>query len=159
MGSRKSNCMSSFIFLLSFYMIIMVTGCIKNESCSVIPISGAIDDITGKWKQFKTEQINGSPPAIVYDYSCSNILYSFQEENLLTIESDQVDYLGFVTGEYTFSFTESSDGQIYHTLLIDGVEHSCTISEENILTIGLKEKPGPLDLPYTITTLYFIRTE
>ena len=159
MKTKRFKPSTTLLFLLPFCMAILLTGCVKEESCSIIPVSGAIDDISGKWKQFKTEQINGGPPAIVYDYSCSNILYSFQEGSILTIESDQIDYLGFETGEYLFSFTKSDNGQIYHTLFINEIEHSCSISEENILTIGLEQKPGPLDLPYTFTTLYFIRTQ
>ena len=140
-------------------MAILGVGCTKEESCSVKPTSGTIDDITGKWKQIKVEQINGGPPALVYDYSCDNIFYSFNEDNVLIVGSDQNDYLGFDYGEYSYIFTKSSDGQINHKLVINDVGHSCSISEEHVMTIGLEPIAGPLELPYSVTTLYFIRTQ
>ncbi len=159
MKTKKFKPLISLLHLVSFCMVILGVGCSNKDTCSVEQLSGAIDDITGQWRQFKTEQINGGPPALVYDYSCDNIFYSFNEDNVLIVWSDQADYLGFEGGEYTFTFTKSSNGQTYHTLFINDVEHICSISDDNIMTIGLEPRPGPLDLPITFTTLYFVRTK
>jgi|GEM_PF-3851919 hypothetical protein len=58
--------------------------------------------------------------SMVADYSCDNILYSFQEDGKLIIMSDKNDYIGHSTGEYEYEFNQSPYGQIYHTLIIDG---------------------------------------
>jgi hypothetical protein len=158
MKTKKFKPLASLLLVISFCVAIFVVGCAKKDNCSIEPVVGALDDITGTWKQIRAEQVIGGPSAIVEDYSCYKILYSFNKNNVLKVVSDLNDYLGFDVGEHPFNFTKSPDGQIYHQLLINAVEHSCSISDESILTIGLEPKPGPLDLPSTSTTLYFIRT-
>lgn len=106
MKTKKFKPLISLLHLVSFCMVILGVGCSNKDTCSVEQLSGAIDDITGQWRQFKTEQINGGPPALVYDYSCDNIFYSFNEDNVLIVWSDQADYLGF-EGENTHSLLQN----------------------------------------------------
>lgn len=59
-------------------------------ACPVVAVSAPDDDITGKWKLVKGQTVFYEPRT--EDYSCSNSVYHFQQDGILTISSDKEDY-------------------------------------------------------------------
>lgn len=152
---KKIILKTSIAFLLLF---MMGAGCEKD--CKTIPVNGSTDNVTGKWKQIKAERIYSEKPPSVIDYSCDNIIYSFKGEANLAIESNRIDYLGHKEGQHDYEFHKSPYGQIYHILIIDGIQYSCTITEDNTMTVDLEPLPGPLGPTREFrTVLYFIRIQ
>ena len=139
-------------------LVLMGSGCKKD--CQTIPVNGPTDNVTGKWKQIKTERISSENSSIIADYACYNIIYSFQGEGKLAIESNITDYIGYTKGQHDYEFVISPYGQIYHILIIDGNQYSCTITEENTMTITLEPMSGPLGPTREFrSVLYFIRIQ
>ncbi len=100
------------------FILIGMAGCEdENQKCNLLAIKGPIDNIVGKWKQVRVERIP-EEYSMTVDYSCNNIIYSFQEDGKLVVMSDKIEYIGHSTREYEYEFRKSPHGQIYHSLII-----------------------------------------
>ena len=71
-------------------------------ACQVVPVAGANDDITGKWKLVKGRTLFYEPRT--EDFSCNDIVYHFQADGKLTISRDIEDLMGFSAGQHTYEF-------------------------------------------------------
>lgn len=141
------------------FILIGMAGCEdENQKCNLRAIKGPIDNIVGKWKQVRVERIP-EEYSMTADYSCDNIIYSFQEDGKLVIMSDKIEYIGHSTREYEYEFRKSPHGQIYHSLIIDGRQYPCTINKDNTMIFDLEPDPGPLGVRAYRTVLYFIRIQ
>lgn len=140
-------------------LLIGVAGCEdNNQNCNLRPVNGPKDNIVGKWKQVRVERVP-EEHSLTADYSCDNIVYSFQEDGKLIITSDKNDYIGHQVGVYEYEFGKSRIGENIHNLFIDGEIYPCIIDKDNTMTFDLERYPGPLGVRAYRTILYFIRIQ
>lgn len=113
------------VLLLGLIMgILSLTGCKKQEigdfeiikvghfgklDCHHESVKGANNSIVGKWKLVEHTIILGNMQqpenGSVHDYSCSNIIYHFKEDETLTVSSDHID---FPSGQSEYQFSSST---------------------------------------------------
>src|SRR5690554_3201252 len=127
------------LLLIPFlFILIGMTGCEdENQKCNLLAIEGPIDNIVGKWKQVRVERIP-EEYSMTVDYSCNNIIYSFQEDGKLVVMSDKIEYIGHSIREYEYEFRKSPHGQINHSLIINGKQYPCTKNEDNTMNFDLE---------------------
>ena len=61
-------------------------------ACPVVAVSGADDDVVGKWQLVKVHTVFRAEGEGIADHSCDNTVYHFQKDGILTISSDKEDY-------------------------------------------------------------------
>lgn len=118
--------------------------------CPVVPMAGADDDITGKWKLVTAVQPFTSEGPITTDHSCHNTIYHFQVDGTLTISSDRE---GVLVGQYEYELKhqplfEHLDRD--YTLIIGNGKDACSIFEGSMVLDN-----SPLDGP----VLHLIRIQ
>ncbi|MBK7480595.1 MAG: hypothetical protein IPI69_13350 [Bacteroidales bacterium] len=132
------------LILVLLGLIIMPGGCKTDEQgCHVKTIKGPENDITGKWKLIKGQTVFYNPQTI--DYSCDNIIYHFESDGRLKIDSDIDDIIGFDSGEYTYEFSMSvlyENIEEKFTLKINDIHLPCNISRSDLII-----DDSPLDGP------------
>ena len=115
---KKALVLSLVVGLLS------LNGCEKHETgdfetikvghfgkldCPSKSIKGANNSIVGKWKLVEHTILLGNMQqpenGSLRDYSCSNIIYQFNEDGTLTVSSDHID---FPSGQREYQFSPSS---------------------------------------------------
>lgn len=114
-------------------------------ACPVVAVSGPDDDITGKWKLVKGQTVFYEPRT--EDYSCSNIVYHFQQDGIVTISSDKEDYS---PDSSAYEFEQISLYTHDFTLKIGNIEYGCSISEGKMI-LDNSQLDGPIR--------YFVRIQ
>jgi len=145
----KKLILQSFNWLMSLILvllgiIILSGGCKTDElGCPVSAINGPENDITGKWKLTKGQTVFYNPQTI--DYSCNNIIYHFQSDGRLKIDSDRDDIIGLDSGEYKYEYSMSvlyENIKENSTLKINDIQMPCSISRHDLII-----NDSPLDGP------------
>lgn len=122
-----------------------------NLECKVNAVDGAQDNVIGKWRLVKLEEVFYNPK--VTDYSCYIIIYHFNEEGKLLVSSNIEENIIYEPGEYDYSFnigTLYEGGEENYTLKISSINWACGIQESNMALNN-----APVDGP----KLYFVRIE
>jgi hypothetical protein len=141
MKIRNMKLLIIFLLLLPLCMAILGAGCEKDEQeCSTVAVNGNKDDIAGKWKLIKGEEVYYNPRTV--NYSCNNVIYHFQSDDILIITSDIGDIIGFEHGQYSYEFSLTENKENY-TLKIGHLQGGCVISSTN-LNINYSSLDGPI---------------
>lgn len=130
-NNKKAKAMKAAMISLIF--LVVISSCEEDEQdykCPIKSVEGSVQSILGKWKLAKTQTPFVS--MAVNDYSCSNIIYSFNSNDVLTIDSDVENYIGGESsGEYQYEF--SVDNQNNPVLKVNNVKHSCIITKNSMV--------------------------
>ena len=114
-------------------------------ACQVVPVAGANDDITGKWKLVKGRTLFYEPRT--EDFSCNDIVYHFQADGKLTISRDIEDLMGFSAGQHTYEFEHQplfvEYSELGYTLKIEKIKSLCGISGGSMI-IDRSPFDGPI---------------
>lgn len=147
MKTKRLKLLGISLLILPLCTVLLGAGCQKkDEKCTINAINGPEDNIIGKWKLVKGEEVFYNPRTV--DYSCNNVIYQFKTDGVLIITSDIVDIIGFGTGKYSYEFILTDKGS--HTLKVDNSQGGCSILGSD-LTINYAYLDGPI--------LYLIRVQ
>lgn len=119
--------------------------------CPVVPVAGADDDITGKWKLVMGRTVFYEPHA--EDYSCNDIVYHFQADGRLTVSANIEDAMGVSSGQYEYELKRQPLFENFnrdYTLTIGNEKDACSIFEGSMILDN-----SPLDGP----VLHLIRIQ
>ncbi|MDR7128886.1 hypothetical protein J2X69_001218 [Algoriphagus sp. 4150] len=137
--------------IIPFFLLISCQEAeFPKQKCRVKSVDGPLDDLSGKWKLAGIRSLNMQTGKVnKVDFSCDDILYYFQEDASLRIESN-VDEAVYPSGDYEFGLTlspfhETLDG---FTLEIGKTSWPCYIYSDR-MTLDSSPTDGP--------TLYFVR--
>lgn len=100
-------------------------------ACPIVAVNGADDDIVGKWKLVKGQAVFYEPRT--EDYSCSNIVYHFQEDGQLVISSTIEGFQGFSAGQHNYEFLQAPLLDHDYTLKIESVKIPCSVSGSSMI--------------------------
>lgn len=142
-------CMKKFQLYSLVLLGFLCSHCSEAEdpdmACPIVAVIGADDDIVGKWKLVKGQTVFYEPRT--EDYSCSDIVYHFQQDGILTISSVKEDYS---PDPSAYEFDQISLYAHEFTLKIGNRKYGCSISEGRMILDG-----SPLDGPIR----YFVRIQ
>lgn len=101
--------------------------------CPVVPVAGADDDVTGKWKLVTALQPFTREGPITTDHSCHNTVYHFQADGTVSISSDRE---GLLVGQYDYEFKRQPLFEHFdrdYTLKIGNSKEACSIFEGSMV--------------------------